>query len=225
MRTAAAGRSPQPFPMHASHPDSSISPDDAEPAGYRPVSSLALAALVVGALSALALVSPFFFVVPLVAVALAMAALADVARDGATKAGRLAAVAGLALAIGFGAQALTSAAVARLIAAGRAMAAAEIFTRAVRERRQADAEAMCGPEAHEKIAALMGCLGDGAATRSRAGEEPGTWVVEIVPVGQSGCAARLVLAPMTTVQQGRSIERWLVTSCDIEDATVKPSGM
>lgn len=188
------------------------------------MSSLAIASLVLGASSALALVSPFFFVVPLVAVAVAVAALADVDRDGARKAGRLVAIAGLALAIGFGVQALTSAAVTRLIAAGRATAAAEMFIQAVREGRRADAEAMSAAEAREKIVALMACLGANAVMRFRTGEEAGTWVVEIPPADQRGCAVRLVLAPMTTLQQGRAIERWLVTTCDIEDATVKPSG-
>lgn len=188
------------------------------------MSSLAIAALALGALSALALVGQFFFVVPLVAVAVAVAALADVERDGATKAGRLAAVAGLALAMGFGAQALTSDVVAWAIASGRATAAAEIFTRAVREGRQEDAEAMCAPEAREKLSVIMSCVGDGMPMRARAGEESGTWVVEIASAGQPGCAARLVLAPVASIQQGRSIERWLVTACDIQEATVMPSG-
>ena len=54
-------------------------PTESETTGYRPVSTLAIAALVLGVLSGLALVGPFFFVVPLVAVAVAVAALADVA--------------------------------------------------------------------------------------------------------------------------------------------------
>ena len=76
------------------------------------------------------------------------------------------------------------------------------------------------PAAHDPC----GSQGHGASLL-RLEEARSRVLAEIVPVGQSGCAARLVLAPMTTVQQGRSIERWLVTSCDIEDATVKPSGM
>jgi len=179
---------------------------------------------VLGVLSGLALVGPFFFVVPLVAVAVAVAALADVARAGAMKAGRLAAVAGLALAAGFGAQAVTSGVVTGSIAAGRARAAAEIFVQAVREGRQADAEAMCGPEARTKIPALATCLGDTARLQARAGEEAGTWVVEIASAVESGCVARLVLAPALSVQQGGAIERWLVTSCDVEGSEITPSG-
>jgi len=207
--------------MQASHSDSSIAP---EPAGYRPVSSLAIAALVLGVLSAIALVSSFFFVVPLVALAVAVAALADVERDGARKAGRLAAVAGLALAMGFGAQAITSGVVAHSIASGRARAAAEIFVQAVREGRQADAEAMCASEARTKIVALAACLGDAARMLARPGDETGTWTVEIASAAESGCVARLVLAPALSAQQGGAIERWLVTSCDVEGSPVTPSG-
>ena len=210
--------------MQASHSDSSSPPGEHEPAGYRPVSSLAIGALVLGVLSGLALVSPFFFVVPLVAVAVAVAALVDVARAGATKAGRLAALAGLALAAGFGAQAVTSGVVTGSIASGRARAAAEIFVQAVREGRQADAEAMCGPEARTKIVPLAACLGDAVRLRARAGEEDGTWIVEITSTAESGCVARLVLAPALSVQQGGAIERWLVTSCDFEGIPVTPSG-
>ncbi|MEI6240839.1 MAG: hypothetical protein WCR51_10645 [Planctomycetia bacterium] len=210
--------------MQATRSNASSLPVDREPTGYRPVSTLAVAALGLGVLSALVLVSPFFFVVPLVAVAVAVAALADVDRDGAPKAGRLAAIAGLALATGFGAQAITSGVVARSLAAGRATAAAEIFVRAVREGRRADAESMCGPEAREQVARLAACIGEGPSTRARAGDEPGTWVVEIAPAGRRGCTARLVLAPAVGVQQGRSFERWLVTSCTVEDAIVMPSG-
>ena len=77
--------------------------------GYRPVSGLAVAALIVGCVSALALVSPVFWVVPLVGAALALVAVRDVTRSGVAKAGGLAAVAGLALSLGFGAQAVTAA--------------------------------------------------------------------------------------------------------------------
>lgn len=210
--------------MQASHSDSSLAPVAPEPAGYRPVSTLAIGALVLGILSGLALLSPFFFVVPLVAVAVAVAAFADVDRVGAAKAGRLAALAGLALAVGFGAQALTSGVVDRAIATARATAAAEIFIRAVREGRQADAEAMCGPEARGKVAALAACVGRDASIRARAGDEVGTWAVEVTSAGQPGCVARLVLAPAAGLQQGAAIERWLVMSCDVEGAPVTPSG-
>jgi hypothetical protein len=210
--------------MQASHSASSIAPGEHEPTGYRPVSSLAIAALVLGVLSGLALVSPFFYVVPLVAVAVAVTAFADVGRAGAAKAGRLAALAGLALAAGFGTQAVTSGVVTGSIAADRARAAAEIFVQAVREGRQADAEAMCGPEARTKIAALAACLGDTARLRARPGDEAGTWVVEVASAAESGCVARLVLAPALSVQQGGVIERWLVTSCEVEGSGITPSG-
>ena len=61
-------------------------------AGYLPVSRLAVAAAGLGAISALALASPVFWVLPLVAIGIAVAALRDVGRPEAPKAGRLAAM-------------------------------------------------------------------------------------------------------------------------------------
>ncbi|MGB8854876.1 MAG: hypothetical protein WCC69_15080, partial [Pirellulales bacterium] len=123
------------------------SPSDVatEVSGYRPVSSLAVAALIVGCASALALVSPVFWVVPLVGAALALVAVRDVTRSGAAKAGGLAALAGLALALGFGSQAMTAAATARWLAAARAEAAAGFWLDALCDGRTDDARSMCGP--------------------------------------------------------------------------------
>lgn len=204
--------------------EDTVSAAEAEVPGYLPVSRLAVGGLVLGLCSALAVVSPFFLVVPLVAVAVAMAGCADCDRAGAPKAGRLAALAGLALAIGFGAQAASALVVARSIAAGRAVAAAEIFLAAVRDGRAADAEAMCGAEARAAVAALATCGGRGAVRGGGAGDEPGTWIVRIVPTEPGDCAARLVLAPVTGTQPGGGIERWFVTACDVEGQPVKPSG-
>ena len=58
--------------------------------GYRPVSVLAVAAAGLGVASTLALVGPVFWRLPLVGTAVSWAALRDVARPGAAKAGRLA---------------------------------------------------------------------------------------------------------------------------------------
>ena len=127
-----------------------ISHDD-EPSGYRPVSSLAVAALVAGVVSAAALVSPFFWVIPLLAAGVACLGLADVSRAGAEKAGRIAALAGLALAVGFGAQAVSSTLAKRLITAARAQSAAILWAEALREGRVADARAMCLPDAVPKL--------------------------------------------------------------------------
>jgi len=181
---------------------------------YRPVSGLAVAAAVVGGASALALVSPFFWMLPLVGCAIAVAALADVEREGAKKAGRLAAVAGLALSLGFGAQALAATATARWIAAARAESAAEVWLTAIRQGRPEDARAMCGPEAQRAIESVGECAGNAPVSRRRAapGAETGSWVV-VVMVGE--CELRLGLVPTVATQQRQTVERWLVTTCDV----------
>lgn len=207
--------------MAARHPDAPRTASDEEPTGYRSVSRLAIAACMLGIVSGLAVVSPFFLVVPLVAVAVAVAAFADIDRPGAAKAGRLAALAGLALAIGFGTQAAVAGIAERVIASRRAAAAAEIFLDAVRGGRVADAESMCGQESRGAVARLASCVGAGTCGSARAGDEAGTWVVQIE---LGGCVARLVLAPTVVTQRGKPIERWIVTACEVSDVAVRPSG-
>jgi len=109
---------------------------------YRPVSALAVIACIGGVCSSAALVAPILWMVPLVGVALSVAALADVARPPAGKAGRLAALAGLALSLGFGAQAATTAAASQWVTARRAEAAARYWFEAVCAGRLADARSM-----------------------------------------------------------------------------------
>jgi hypothetical protein len=77
-------------------------------AGYRPVSGLAVAAVIVGLGSALVLFTPLAAMMPLVAVALAVAALRDLERAEGRRVGRPLALAGLALAIGFAIQGLAA---------------------------------------------------------------------------------------------------------------------
>lgn len=110
------------------------------------MSRLAVAALAVGIVSGLALLSAAAWPLPLVAAALAAAALADLSRPGSRKAGRWVALAGLALAAGFGAQAVTATLVGRAIAQGRARAAAGAWLDAIRTGRMADAMLMCPAE-------------------------------------------------------------------------------
>jgi hypothetical protein len=181
---------------------------------YRPVSGLAVAAAVVGAASALALASPFFWVLPLIGGVVALAALADVERVGAKKAGRLAALVGLALALGFGAQAIAATVTARWIAAARAESTAEVWLTAIRTGRPEDARSMCGPEAQQAVEDLGSCATNEPDSHrcTGVGEEPGSWVV-LVTLGR--CELRLVLAPLVATQQGRTVERWLVTKCDV----------
>lgn len=114
--------------------------------GYRAVSGLAVAALFLGGLSSLALVSPLLWALPLLGVGLAAAALADVSREGAEKAGRAAALAGLALSIGFGTQAVAARFVAQRIMADRARAVAGAWLDAIRDGRLIDARGMVAPD-------------------------------------------------------------------------------
>lgn len=116
-------------------------------AAYRPISGLAVAAAAAGLVSAASLISPAFWIVPPVAIALAVAAFRDIGRDGSVKVGRLPAIVGLALAVGFMTQAVSHRAVQERIVAARAEMAARQFVEALRESRFADARAMCGPTA------------------------------------------------------------------------------
>lgn len=182
-----------------------------EVSGYRPVSGLAVAALIVGCVSALALVSPVFWVVPLVGAALALVAVRDVTRSGVAKAGGLAAVAGLALSLGFGAQAVTAAATARWLAAARAEAAAGFWLEALCDGRVDDARSMCGPDAAAHVDEAASCCG-AEQPRIRcdgAGETPGSWAVS---ASRGTCRLDLVVEPALSTTGGRATERWLVTS-------------
>ena len=122
-----------------------------ESIGYRPVSKLAVAGVIAGLVSSLALASPMLWVLPLVGVGLAIAGLADVSTSGAEKAGRSLALAGLALSVGFGAQAVTSSVASRWIMQDRARCVVESWLGSIRDGRLSDAQAMVtsdvvGPE-------------------------------------------------------------------------------
>ena len=182
--------------------------------GERPVSGLAVAAAFLGCVAALALVSPVFWVVPLIGVAVAVAAIRDVSRPGAAKAGGLAAVAGLALAVGFGTQAISAAGTARWLAAARATAAARFWSEALCAGRTDDARSMCGPDAADRIEVAATCCGDGTPTVRclGTGETPGTWLVQVV---RGTCTLDLVLEPMASTTGGRTVERWMITGCSV----------
>lgn len=189
--------------------------DDA--ADYRPVSRLAVAAAAAGVVSTLAVISPVFLAVPLVGVALAVAAFRDLGTTGAAKAGRLAALAGLALSVGFGAQGLTEFGMGRWLAGRRAEAAARYWLETICEERSSDARSMCSPEAEAAVARLADCCGGGAVTTRRAGgsETPGAVIVEAA-VGQ--CTTRITLAAETTTAGGPAVERWTIVACDVSPA-------
>lgn len=197
-------------------------------ANYRPVSAAAVGAVVVGAASALALANPFFWIVPLVGIAVACLGLADVRRPGAEKAGRMAALVGLALSVGFGVQALSSAATTRLVTAGRARVAAERWLETIRAGRTADAESMCQPETTAAVAKLAGRLAEceAPAFRVRGGgsseEVTGGLVVRAATLacrsGEAGSALAVTIhvVPETMMRRGRPVERWTIARCDIE---------
>lgn len=111
--------------------------------GYLPVSRLAIAAVMVGVASVSAVANPLFLVVPLIGCGLAVLALSDVSREDAPKAGRLAALAGLALSLGFGFQSVVHLGVSYVGTRGRAIAVAEAFVVAASEGRHDDAMVMC----------------------------------------------------------------------------------
>ena len=188
-----------------------------EPTDYRPVSRLAVAAVVAGCASAIAALSPVFLAVPLVGIALAVTALRDVGTTGSPRIGRLAALAGLALSVGFGAQGLAEFGVSRSLAGQRAEAAARFWLETICADRSDDARGMCGPEAEAAVARLAACCGGTAATTGGAsrGEPPGTWVVEAV-VG--GCTARIVLVADATTAAAGAVERWTIVACDVSAA-------
>jgi hypothetical protein len=192
-----------------------------ETTDYRPVSRLAVAAAVAGVAAAVAVLSPVFLAVPLVGVALAIAALRDLTTTGGTKAGRLAALGGLALSVGFGAQGLTEYGLSRWLVSRRAEAAARFWLETICSERSDDARGMCGPEAEAAVARLADCCGNAAVTTGGAGrgDPPGTWIVQAA-VG--ACTARIVLAAEATSTAGRAVERWTILGCDVSAAAPAP---
>jgi hypothetical protein len=190
---------------------------------YRPVSGLAVASLVAGMLSAAALVNPFFWVVPLLAAGLACLGLADVSRAGAEKAGRIAALAGLALAVGFGAQSVSSTLTKRLITTARAHAATVMWIEALRDGRVADARAMCLPDAVLKLDDLAkqvaACGGAGrpvASVIGRGEENPDTWRVRaaVEPCAAGPLELVIELGASIVPRQEGPLERWTVVKCE-----------
>lgn len=188
---------------------------------YRPVSAAAVLATIVGGLSALAVVSPFFWILPLVGVAVSWLGLADVRRPGAEKAGRAAALVGLALAVGFGTQALSTAATARLITVGRAQTVAERWLEEIRGRRIADAESMCQPAAAAAVTAIAAKLAacptavfhlrvEGASE-----DVPGGIVVRATAAA-AAIDATIHLVAEAATRQGRAAERWMIARCIVE---------
>jgi hypothetical protein len=213
--------------------------------GYLPVSRLAVAAAVVGVAAAAAVANPLFLVVPLIGVGLSVAALADVGREDAPKAGRLAAVTGLALSVGFALQSSVYQVVSLNGAKGRAVAVAEAFVVAVGEGRREDAVVMCrydalpetlmpqssgpldgeaGKEVREKfakmpsIAAVTSCGAvEPRVVQTRAEDRGGeSWIVTLViPCEQSGTGEVLLDITVRRDPFTGDTDRWLVTAHEL----------
>ena len=183
-------------------------------AGYRPVSRLAVASACVGVVAALAVVSPVFWALPMIGIGLAVAALRETSRSEAVPVGRLVAVAGLALSVGFGTQAVVAAGVTRWAQAGRAEAAARQWIETICAGRRRDARGMCGPAAADAIDACERCCAQGVPRLRGRGpaEEPATWRVS----GAVGdCELEMTLSVTATTITGRPAERWTVVSAAI----------
>lgn len=192
---------------------------------YRPVSALAVVALLAGICSAAALVAPVFWMLPLVAAGLSVAALVDVTRPAGGKVGRLAALAGLALAIGFGAQAVTATGVSRWLACQRAEAVARYWLTAIRDGRLDEARSMANGGIEETAATATRAV-EAAATVCAAGEPtvrcagtgqwPDTWKVRV-----SDGAGTVEILLSRTAGRGGGPERWIVAEC--EAVTPRPN--
>jgi len=212
---------------------------------YRPVSALAVAALVAGCASALAIVTRFAWAVPLVGIALAAAALADVARPEARKAGRLAALAALALSVGFGAQAVTGQFVDRWIMASRAKAAARAWIDAVREGRTSEAlglsaatvlplSSMAPDLEHEQleserlkrfselpaVKAVAGCVASTPPITDATafGTDDGAWTLraDLDSCGSPAATLNLVVVPKRVRGTTGDVEQWRVVATNVD---------
>jgi len=180
--------------------------------GYRPVSALAVAAAASGAVSTLALVGPVFWVLPLLGVAVSWAALVDVSRPGAPKAGRLAALAGLALAVGFGTQAVATTVTAEWLARGRAETATRFWLEAIATGRHDDATAMAGPDAVAAIDRVAAC-GSTMPPRTRCRGRDAETGGRVVHAEVGDCGFDVVIDAQPPRRPGEP-ERLAVTRCD-----------
>ena len=216
---------------------------DDELAGERPVSGLAVAALLAGCGSALVLFTSLAAMLPVVAVVLAVVALVDLARSGRRRVGRGAALLGLALAVGFAAQAASGFLVDRWIGGHRAAVTAAAWIDAIRDGRLTDAVGMCSPMAlpprghdptHQEpapadinatfralpaVAAVAACGADAlpSITVRRDPADAAVWMAraDLSACGRAGETVRLVVEPRATVRGRETVERWLVTGFEL----------
>jgi len=204
-----------------------------QPSDYRPVSPLAVAALLLGCCSAVAVFTRATWFVPLVGVLTATVALAEVSRPLAARVGRLPALAGLALSLGFGAQAVTQAVAGRWIDRTRAIVTAETWIDAVCSDRLNDALAASSPsilqptagpgaEEHADRAARLAelpavrTLAEGAPAVTSAwplGSDDKAWGVNVA-VGNR--TVTLVVIPRSNASARGVVERWTIASAGIQ---------
>ena len=112
---------------------------------YRPVSGMAVAAAVFGLLSLAAAIHPSFFILPVLGLVFTVVALRDLAQPDSIKIGRLAARAGLATAIFFGAIGLTRSLTTTWTANRRAEQVAAGWVDAILDGKVLEAHAMLMP--------------------------------------------------------------------------------
>jgi len=214
-----------------------------ELSGYRPVSGLAVAALLAGCGSVLVLLTSLAAMLPLVAVVLAVVALVDLARSPGRRVGRGAALVGLALALGFAAQCVGGLIVERWIGGHRAAATAAAWADAVSAGRLADAIGLCSPGAvpargHEhshlepaasdpiatfkSLPAVSAVVACGPASRPtvtvrKDASAATVWIatVELTTCGRAGEIIRLSVEPQAALRGRGPVERWLVTGFEL----------
>lgn len=214
-----------------------------ELAGERPVSGLAVAALLAGCGSALVLFTSLAAMLPLVAIVLAVVALVDLARAEGRRVGRSAALVGLALAIGFAAQAASGFVVDRWIGSQRATATAVAWIDAVRAGRSGDAIGLCSPlalpqtgsdpsqpehaeadrvaafQALPVVAAVTACgqTAKPAVSVRKHPTDEDAWIVSLdfAPCGRDGEIVTLQVEPRAATRGREPVERWLVTGFEL----------
>ena len=199
---------------------------------YRSVSMLSVAAVAVGLFSGLSVVSFAFWFLPIVGTGISLFALAELNRPFSNKIGRVAAILGLALSIGFGAQAVSHSVVSLHYARKRAEASARAWIGAVRENRLSDAKSMSGQAALpmtnapgedapvEKfavmpaVAALMKCAPQGEIVVYDEGGSDGPPVTRMVRV-EIACGTDSAI-PKTELRIGLerrtegAFDRWMI---------------
>jgi len=200
-----------------------LNSNETEKDEYQPVSGLAVAALVAGFFSAGALVSPFFWFVPFLGIGVASLGLGDVSRKGAQKIGRTAALCGLALSVGFGAQAMSYSFVMRSVLASRAEEATRLWITAVREARVDDAREMSFLDDHpvnDLVDRLSDCdalVNPRIQITDKGVSDPSRWFVSVLmePCGSQRIELVVELSHSKIARQDGLVERWMVVNVQL----------